>query len=58
MAENETKQDERQEPKQSAVVWLTVYEAAKQRGDSALANRARRELLKRGVVIQAATEER
>ena len=52
MAEHKTKQTNRQEAHRSPVVWLTVYEAAVQRGDVALANRARRELAKRGVVIQ------
>lgn len=54
MAEKETKETERQEAEKSPVVWLTVYEAAMQRGDVALANRARRELAIRGVVIQRA----
>ena len=52
MAGKETKQANRQEAEKSPVVWLTVYEAAVRRGDVALANRARRELAKRGVVIQ------
>ena len=52
MVESERKQNERQEAEKSPVVWLTVYEAAVRRGDVALANRARRELRNRGVVIQ------
>lgn len=47
----------RHEGEQGAVVWLTVYEAAKRRGDVVLATRAKRELAKRGVVIQLAGSE-
>ncbi len=54
MAKTETNRNKHQEAERSPVVWLTVYEAATQRGDAALANRARRELAKRGVVIQPA----
>ena len=52
MAAHKAKQTNRQEARRSPVVWLTVYEAAVQRGDVTLANRARRELAKRGVVIR------
>ncbi len=54
MAETETKRTERQEAEQSAVVWLTVYEAAKQIGNTALTERARRELEARGVFVRPA----
>ena len=52
MAETESKKTVRYESERGPVVWLTVYEAALQRGDVALADRARGELAKRGVVIQ------
>ncbi len=39
-------------PKRSPVVWLTVYEAAKRRGDDVLKKRARRQLKRLGVVVE------
>lgn len=53
MAETDAKETVRHEAERGPVVWLTVYEAARQRGDVALADRARGELAKRGVVIQS-----
>lgn len=54
MTKNNEKSKERTEAEKSPVVWLTVYEAAMKRGDVALANRARQELVRRGVLIQPA----
>jgi hypothetical protein len=54
MTMDNQKSKDRTETEKSPVVWLTVYEAAVRRGDVALANRARRELVKRGVVVQPA----
>jgi hypothetical protein len=54
MTKNNEESKDRTEAEKSPVVWLTVYEAAVRRGDVALANRARGELAKRGVVIQPA----
>ena len=56
MATKEEKQKDRSDARQSPVVWLTVYEAAVQRGDVALVNRARGELQKLGVVIRGAAQ--
>ena len=52
MTTNNEKPKDHTEAEKSAVVWLTVYQAAVNRGDVALADRARGELAKRGVVIQ------
>ena len=51
MADNKKQQHANQK---SPIVWLTVYEAAKQQGNVALSNRARRELKKAGIVVEAA----
>jgi hypothetical protein len=37
--------------KRSPVVWLTVFEGAQQRGDAVLAERARKELKRLGVLV-------
>jgi hypothetical protein len=41
-----------QEKRESPVVWLTVYQAATREGHFALAERARRELYRLGIIIQ------
>ena len=41
----------RRKAEQSPVVWLTVYQGAQTLGNDALAERARRELRKLGVIV-------